>query len=51
MIPTEIKLALYRIALYCKEQSECPSCPLSSFCYDVFDINPKGWEKKLAEDK
>lgn len=52
MIPAEVKLALYRIALFCKEheRNECCKCPLYDFCSDVFDIYPDRWEKMLAED-
>ncbi len=45
MIPAEVKLALYRIALFCKEH-ECSKCPLCEFCY----MTPDHWEKMLAED-
>lgn len=51
MIPAEVKLALYRIALFCKEHEQCESlCPLFDFCATVFDIQPDRWEKMLAED-
>lgn len=52
MIPAEVKLALYRIALFCKEhgKNECCKCPLNNFCYNAFDIYPDRWEKMLAED-
>ena len=49
MIPAEVKLALYMIALYCKEH-ECSKCALCEFCSKSFDIDPDHWEKMLAED-
>ena len=49
MIPAEVKLALYRIALFCKEH-ECSKCTLREFCSESFYINPDRWEKMLVED-
>lgn len=56
MIPAEVKLALYRIALYCKEFREKSSfcykeCPLYNFCANAFDLEPWNWEKWLAEEE
>ena len=53
MIPAEVKLALYRIALFCKEKKserlECATCQLDGFCSRAFDIYPNDWERMRAE--
>lgn len=58
MIPAEVKMALYRIALYCidfrcKINFSCADCSLFHFCCDVFGVEPWEWEHmldKLAEE-
>lgn len=53
MIPIDIKINLLKVSQYCKDHTmdgSCYGCELEDFCYDVFDISPQNWGRKLLED-